>query len=975
MPFAIPIIATAAIVGAGAAITTSIVAGVVAFAATAAIGFATHALSASSTESVPNLASFSVQARGRVQQVRQAITSWRIVYGEVRVSGPLSFLEATDANRYLHYVLALASHECESLGTVVLDDQPIPDYLMDPAGSGEITDGKFATKVRLKKKIGQPAQGADSNLVNETSATTTDRWQGRAVLYTRLDFDINLFSSIPNTSVVIKGKKVFDPRTSTTVWSNNPALCIRDYLVTPLTNGGLGATTDEIDEQSVIVAANICDEFVNTQGIGHQVVAVVVSDDRLDLNGTALRYQTGDRVRVSTDDTLPAGIAPETDYYVIVASEHGTPGIRLGADYAAALAGTQITIAGGGAGNHQVTKDAEPRYTLNGVVDTNRRPGDVLTDMRSAMGGRIVYIGGKWKLRAAAWTGPAITLDESKMRGPISVRTKIPQRERFNAVKGVYVSPLNNGQAADYPAVTNALYQTQDGGFRAYRDVDLPFTSRPGQAQRLAKIELERARQEITVVVPCFLDAYQVEAGNVVAIDNERFGWSGKEFEVVDLQFVQDDTDAEAPYLGVDLTLIETAAGIFDWNSGEETTVDLAPDTNLPDAFNVLNPGAPVLTEVLYQTRDSAGVKSKAVLTWAPSQDAFVERYRLEYKLSSATVWTLMPDTPANTIEILDIAPGKYDFRVKAINQIGASSEYSTSLNREVLGLLAPPTPPQNLTLVSIGGMAMLSWDLLPDLDVRIGGRVVFRHSSAQTGATWQTSVTIGNAVSGAATVAVLPLKPGTYLAKSVDSSGIGSLTASTVSTAGAQVLEFANLSSISEHPSFSGAHNGTVAVDNTLRLAGASNVDDIADVDAVANWDAESGVLPSGTYDFAAGFDLTTVQRVRLRSKITATVVNTRDTIDDRTDAIDDWEDFDGDVSGEADAQVWVRETPDDPTGSPVNWSAWQRLDSGEFEARGFDLQCRLSATSLRPTKPDPPTSPYNIHVSELTVDVDNIV
>ena len=91
--------------------------------------------------------------------------------------------------------------------------------------------------------------------------------------------------------------------------------------------------------------------------------------------------------------------------------------------------------------------------------------------------------------------------------------------------------------------------------------------------------------------------------------------------------------------------------------------------------------------------------------------------------------------------------------------------------------------------------------------------------------------------------------------------------------------------------------------------------------------------------------------------------IINTLDLIDDRTALIDAWASFDGVDNGVADAQVWARQTDDDPGGAPT-WSAWERLDAGEFEARGVDFQARL--TSLDPT--------FNIHVSELTVNADEV-
>jgi hypothetical protein len=109
---------------------------------------------------------------------------------------------------------------------------------------------------------------------------------------------------------------------------------------------------------------------------------------------------------------------------------------------------------------------------------------------------------------------------------------------------------------------------------------------------------------------------------------------------------------------------------------------------------------------------------------------------------------------------------------------------------------------------------------------------------------------------------------------------------------------------------------------------------------------------------------DLTTVKRVRLTTRVSATSYNINSNIDARLDNIDTWEDFDGDLEAGADVRVYVRHTDDNPAGSPVTWSAWERLDSAEFEARGFEFKAVLTAE----------TEDYNILVSELGVDAEEI-
>ena len=86
--------------------------------------------------------------------------------------------------------------------------------------------------LRINKHLGTTNQAADADLVAEDSAWSTEhRARGVAYIYIRAEFDTSVFpQGLPTFSAIVKGKKVYDPRTSTTAWSANAALCLRDYL-------------------------------------------------------------------------------------------------------------------------------------------------------------------------------------------------------------------------------------------------------------------------------------------------------------------------------------------------------------------------------------------------------------------------------------------------------------------------------------------------------------------------------------------------------------------------------------------------------------------------------------------------------------------------------------------------------------------------------------------------------------------------
>ena len=94
--------------------------------------------------------------------------------------------------------------------------------------------------------------------------TNAHRLRGRAYLHLQLRRDDTAFpGGLPNVSAKVRGRKIYDPRTGQTAWSDNAALVILDYLRAPF---GLNCSLDEIDLSSFIAAANICDETVLRPG-------------------------------------------------------------------------------------------------------------------------------------------------------------------------------------------------------------------------------------------------------------------------------------------------------------------------------------------------------------------------------------------------------------------------------------------------------------------------------------------------------------------------------------------------------------------------------------------------------------------------------------------------------------------------------------------------------------------------------------
>ena len=203
----------------------------------------------------------------------------RLVYGTSKLAGPVAYLATSDAasgdnpdNKYLHVVMLLGEGPFNGINNVFFGDTDLEltSSGTDSAGNTRwvpASNNKYAGLVRVKKHLGATSQNADPDLISATSEWTANhRLRGIAYLYVRLEYDQDTLASIPNISAIVQGKQVYDPRTNSTVFSNNPALCIRDFL---LSDNGLGASTSEVDDTRFIEQANVCDQTVTLDSSGN----------------------------------------------------------------------------------------------------------------------------------------------------------------------------------------------------------------------------------------------------------------------------------------------------------------------------------------------------------------------------------------------------------------------------------------------------------------------------------------------------------------------------------------------------------------------------------------------------------------------------------------------------------------------------------------------------------------------------------
>lgn len=96
-----------------------------------------------------------------------------------------------------------------------------------------------------------------------TNYESVGSYKNCAYIRAYLEVGDNLQGTNPNISAIIKGRKIYDTRTSTTAYSENPAMCLRDYILCKRFGMGRWITADMLDEDSFKEAADYCDEEIS----------------------------------------------------------------------------------------------------------------------------------------------------------------------------------------------------------------------------------------------------------------------------------------------------------------------------------------------------------------------------------------------------------------------------------------------------------------------------------------------------------------------------------------------------------------------------------------------------------------------------------------------------------------------------------------------------------------------------------------
>lgn len=345
-----------------------------------------------------------------------------------------------------------------------------------------------------------------------------------------------------------------------------------------------------------------------------------------------------------------------------------------------------------------------PLYQCGTVIPLDSNPDEALTEIVKSMAGQWGWAGGMLTLRAGIYRAPVATITEDWITDAAEITVVgAATADLVNVMRPSLADAAAAYVVAQAAEVRAEAYVTADGR-ELVREVSLGGITRAVHAQHVCAVLMREAREGLTVSLPCNLRAYELELFDVAAVTLPVFGWSAKEFEVINWQFSATG--------GVLLTLRETAAAIYTPDSSFDLAA-LSANTHLPDPSIVPRVTGLAATSNTASLADSS-IISRLAVTWAAvASQAVRQSGSIEVQYHEANValpagdWASAAPVPggATTATIAGLRAGvQYLVRARAINSLGVRGSWSDQILHQIGGLRAAavyrqdsaPSAPQN---------------------------------------------------------------------------------------------------------------------------------------------------------------------------------------------------------------------------------------------------------------------------------------
>jgi|DEB0MinimDraft_10_1074344.scaffolds.fasta_scaffold01526_8 hypothetical protein len=632
-----------------------------------------------------------------------------VIYGTRRVGAQVVYMDVSDNDsRHLFVVYALSVGECdEILGrTIELDGNPLTDPKRFKYGSYIGSDrngesgysghralnsasqvgstisagaGGFGTSPTSRYRItfnlhhGASSQTADPMLVaSMPNWTSAHRLDGVCYISAHYKFDTEgMFRGVPQLTVQVKGKRIYDPRSGETAYTdstgkvigNNPALCFLDFIRD--NDYGKGLTNSQINFTTFGTAATICETLVDQPYFNGSAQSLTWSansgDNFFTISGASANTQWWQNKVSDIIDLYDASSTKVLDGVEI--TDVKTNQFYDTSQEWIVYVNDYFTSNYSGVVGTELGK--VKRFHCNGYLDTNKNVMDNAKELLANMRGIFLYINGQYELQIEDTGSSTFTITDEHIIADVGISVDYGKKD--NKANKVIVEFFNANKNYELDTAivlhdASPEYYSDDGDEILEVKAEFPWITNPYIAYNMGKAILTRSRNQTTMQFLGTPEMYKLNVGDIVTLSYTPLGFSGKfcRVEALELQ----------PNGLVAVSLIEYF-DVYTWEVPAQEPVE--DKSNPPSAYAVKPPTNLSFTDTL---SSSTG---RPFLTWDLPTDFPDYQYRVNIVDDETTPNQVMNRlVDINNCDLKFLPVGSYTASVTSLNVLGSESDAAT---------------------------------------------------------------------------------------------------------------------------------------------------------------------------------------------------------------------------------------------------------------------------------------------------------
>jgi hypothetical protein len=469
-----------------------------------------------------------------------------VIYGTRRVGAQVVYMDTADNySMHLFVVYAISVGEVDEimLRTLEIDGNPLTDpnqfrdggYIgSDKISSGAgslctgdqvvgtgigLAGGTFGTdptgrgyRYVFNAHHGGATQTADPMLTASIGSKWTSAHKLNGIAYIAASFyydEHGTFRGVPQITVQVKGKKVYDPRDSgqtfgtpsTYEYSDNPSLTFLDYITN--NDYGKGLTASQLNLSTFSSAANTADTLVDqpyysgtaksftwSGTSGNNFIVVPPSG-----SGGLHWWQNKVGEIFTLTDSSSNVVLNAAQITAVERTHYYGQGVRLLIYFNQTLGATYSSQTG-------TSLAKVKRFHCNGYVDTNKNVMDNAKELLANMRGILLYINGQYELSIEDTGSSTFSITDNHIIADAGISVDYGNKDK--KANKVIIEFFNANKKYELDTATvlhdaSPEYYSDDNDEILEIKAEFPYVSDPYIAYNMGKAILTRSRNQTTM--------------------------------------------------------------------------------------------------------------------------------------------------------------------------------------------------------------------------------------------------------------------------------------------------------------------------------------------------------------------------------------------------------------------------------------------------------------------------------------------